>query len=43
MGEGRRAQSRRQKNRRGKLVKSRENGKTLIIDMNENWPIISRD
>lgn len=34
---------RRQNNRRGKVTKSRANGKTLTIDMNEDVPIVSRD
>lgn len=41
--ERRRAEGRRQNSRRGKVTKSRENGKTLTIDMNEDGPIVSRD
>lgn len=41
--EWRRAEGRRLNNRRGKVTKSRENSKTLTIDINENRPILSRD
>lgn len=41
--ERQRAEGRRQNNRRGKVTKSRENGKTLTIDMNEGGLVISRD
>lgn len=34
---------RRQNNRRGKVTNSRENGKTLTIDMNEDPSMISRE
>lgn len=41
--EERRAESRRQNNRRGKVTKPRANGKTLTIDMNGDASKVSRD
>lgn len=41
--EERRAEGRRQNNRRGKVTKPRANGKTLTIDMNGDASKVSRD